>query len=61
LAGTVPRPGGLHEPGAWYGEDEHLWSFSPQELFEMTGRVGFSTLRTELVCGDQWIAFRCEK
>ena len=58
--GTVPVAGGLHEAGAWYGLDEHLHSFTPDEMWDILVPY-FDDVHVELVCGDQWVAFRAEK
>ena len=58
--GTVPAAGGLHESGAWYDLDEHVHSFTLEEMRELLTTF-FGSVTVELVCGNQWVAFRGEK
>jgi len=60
FTGTVPAAGGLHESGAWYDLDEHVYSFTPEEMHDLLGAY-FGSIITQLVCGNQWVAFRAEK
>lgn len=60
LVGTVPRVGGLHEPGLWYDEDEHLWSFTQGEVEQLLS-TAFADIHVESAAGDQWWAFKARK